>query len=250
VWLGLTVGPNTNNGKLARTLIIVLLMAPLIGCGQSGAHAPMKVIVLKPDTAIIDKTLRDDVDSIEIAHLKSYYVCAKGGDAFEKDFSPSKYLTLESLKQNETFINLPPEVRQFKFFHLISEYSRQIYEFYFNQKHSPSEIAEMPSQCSDLNSLMELANKNNADYVIFFLNIHTVINDSFPVLRMTTLVYSRAEQELIVDKEIESNSINVMSNSDESSVMWNCNAHIKLQCLLINSVRSSTKLVSEILLRR
>jgi len=235
---------------MVRALIIVLLIFPRLGYGQPVTHTPIKIIILKPDTAIIDKTLRNDIDSIEIEHLKSYYTCTKGSDAFEKDFSSSKYPTIESLKLNESFFNLPAEVRQFRFFHLISEYSKQIYEFYFSKNQVPSEIVEMPSERTDLSSLKKLADKNKADYIVFFHNIHTVIKDSLPVLRMSTLVYSRGEQRLIVDEEIESNCINVMSNSDESSTMWNCNARVKLQCLLVNSVRSSTELVSALLVRR
>jgi len=235
---------------MLRSFIIVLVVLPLLGCGQTDTHSFIKIIILKPDTAIIDKTLRNDIDSIEIAHLKSYYTCAKGSGAFEKDFSSSKYPTLESLKQDECFFNLPTEVRQFKFFHLISEYSKQVYEFYFNQKQSPAEIVEMPSEHTDLSSLKKLAKNSKGDYIVFFRNIHTAIKDSLPVLRMTTLVYSCGEHRLIVDKEIESSITNKMISPEESSVMWNCNAYIKLQCLLVNSVRSSTELVWELLVGR
>jgi len=233
---------------MVRALLIILPIYPLLDYGQPASHTPIKIIILKPDTAIIDKTLRNDIDSIEIEHLKLYYTCAKGSGAFEKDFSSSKYPTLESLKQNESFFNLPTEVRQFKFFHLISEYSKQIYEFYFSQKQFPSEIVEMPGERTDLSSLKELADRNRADYVVFFHNIHTVMRDSSPVLRVTTALYSSKETRLLLDSETESNSISLAASRHESEVMWSCNPRVTLQCLFINSVRSSTQLVSDILL--
>ena len=234
-----------------KIFLVILLTLHLLSYGQKEAYTPFKLIILRPDTARIDKSLCGDIDSIEIAHLKSYYQCKKGNGVFEKDFQSLKTWTqIEAIIQNASFIDLPKDVRQFKFFHVLSEYSAQIYESYFNQKQPHSEILELPNQLTDLNALLKLSDTEKADYVVFFNDVHTVIMDSLPVLKFTTRLYSRQENKLILEKDVVANSKNTVNDLEESSIMWNCNPNIKLQCLLINGVRASTSLVSEILLHR
>ena len=242
--------PAFNSNSMKKVITAIFLTLCLHSTSQNGIWKPFKLIILKPDTAIIDKSLYSDRDSVELAHLKSYYQCTKGNENFEKDFQSSgNWTQIKQLIHNTSIIELPDDVRRFKFFQLISEYSSQIYDFYFNKNNPHSEIIELPNQLTDSNALKSLSDTEKADYIVFFKNIYTVIKDDLPLLRLTTCLYSSEENKIILDKQTEGNTTNMgaMTNLDESNVMWTCKTNIKLDCLLTNGIRTSTHEVSEIL---
>ena len=62
---------------MQRILTTLLLIISFTAYGQRGMWKPFKLGVIKPDTAILDKSLFSDRDSIEADNLKSYYSSIK-----------------------------------------------------------------------------------------------------------------------------------------------------------------------------
>ena len=150
--------------------------------------------------------------------------------------------------QSTSFTDLPDDVRNFKYYEILSEYSASIYRFYCAERKLNWKIVERPKQSTYVSSLKLLSKIENADYILFFRNIHTAVSDSSPALKLTTAVYSQKEDKIIIEKETEGDikNLGALVNVDERNSMWNCGS-IKLLCLLVNGVRTSTNLVSELL---
>jgi hypothetical protein len=64
-----------------------------------------------------------------------------------------------------------------------------------------------------------------------------------PVLKLTTLLYSKKDIKIILSKETE-------GDTDSRGDMWSCNFNFMLSCLLINGVRTSTDEVANVLRQR
>jgi hypothetical protein len=220
---------------------VALLITSLVSYGQKGMWKPFKLLVIQPDTAIIDKSLSGYRDTIEAQNLKSYFTWIsqmEGALTFKSTDSITKKGIQKSLaiaKAQEA------KVREFKYFQLVSSYSPQVYNFYFNEYAPLSEIYENPYYPTDIAHLTALADSAEADYLIFYTNIHTFQRDGGLWLKMTTSLYAKQERQLIFSKETEGNT---RSLGD----MWTCGN--ELSCLLINGIRTSTDAVTEILRKR
>ena len=225
---------------MQRLLATILLLVSISSFGQEGRWKPFKLLVVQPDTAIIDKTFYPDTDSIVQSQIRSYYQSiARQEDALnckgcDSSFKEQIRSNLPKLKALET------EVQKFKYFQLISNYSAQVYNFYFNEYAPFSTILEIPSQATSLTRLKALADSSKADYIIFYSNIHTENKEGLPILKLTTSLYSRQDDKIILTKETE-------GDTDSRGDMWTCNWNVRLSCLLINGVRTSTDAIANIL---
>ena len=117
-----------------------------------------------------------------------------------------------------------------------------MYNFYFNESEPFSTIIEIPNQKTDSLSLKTLADTAKADYIVYYNNIHTVDKDNLPVLKLTTSLYSKQDNTIILTKETDGDTT---SRGD----MWTCGS-TTLSCLLINAVRTSTDEVTNVLRKR
>ena len=213
--------------------------------GQEGIWKPFKLLVIQPDTAIVDKSFSADEDSIVAIQLRRYYKqvetmervlnCVGCGNDSAK--IAEMKVDLARLKSYE------PEARNFKFFHLISSYSTEIYNFYFNEYPPLSTIVELRNRRTDLANLKLLADTAKADYILFFNNIHTTLKNEVSLLKLTTLLYSRKENKIILAKKTE-------GDGNSRGEMWDCDMNVQLSCLFINAVRTSTDEVANILRKR
>jgi hypothetical protein len=223
-------------------IIILLFICHLEAFGQEGKFIPFKLLILKPDTAIIEKSLYNDIDSVYSEYLKRYYYSIKRMEEFVNYSSDDSTLKATQQKMKENLLmakTLEPEVKKFKYFHLISSYSTEIYNFYFNAYPPHSTVIELPSQQTDIVLLKKLADANKADYIVFFNNIYTKNKEGVPILKLTTSLYSAEKNKLILTKETEGDTFSRGS-------MWTCSGSV-LSCLLINGVRTSTEEVTKIL---
>ena len=134
-------------------------------------------------------------------------------------------------------------VKKFEYFQTISQYSTQVYNFYFKKYEPFSTIVELPNQKTDLSSLKNLADTSKADYVVFYSNIHTVEIDGLPTLKLTTSLYSKQDNKIILTKETD-------GDTNSRGDMWTCSMNVTLSCLLINGVRTSTDEVANVLRER
>ena len=178
---------------MQRIFSTLLLTLSFTTYGQKGIWKPFKLSVIKPDTAVIGNALLSDRDSIEAANLKSYYSSLKqmedllNSKDYPKEMEKSFKETQEGLKKQIPSMEAQEgDVKKFKYFQVISQYSTQVYNYYFNEYEPFSTIVELPNQQTNLSSLKTLADKSRADYIVFYSNIHTVDKDGLPILKLTT----------------------------------------------------------------
>lgn len=226
---------------MQKVLTTILLTLSLASYGQKGKFNPFKLIILKPDTAIIDKSLYGDIDSIEATYRNRYYksievnegiLQCESCDSSMKEEIKNKLLVMKSYEE---------EVKKFKYYQLVSSYSTEVYNFYFNEYEPYSTIIESPARQTDEKTLKELADSAKADYIIFFRDIHTEIRNDLPILKLTTLLYSRADNKILLTKETEGD---MNSRGD----MWTCFS--PLSCLFINGIKTSTDAVAPEIAKR
>ncbi|MGB4771927.1 MAG: hypothetical protein WBP58_10730 [Chitinophagaceae bacterium] len=229
---------------MQKFFTIVILLLNLTSYGQKGKFIPFKLVILKPDTAVIEKSLYGDIEIVQSDFLERYYSSVQQIEKLvnSKDFqSDTNFkaeqeqmkLDLSSAKAVET------EIKKFKYFQTLSTYSTEVYNFYFNEYEPYSTIIELNNQKTDIQSIRKLADTTKADYVVYFSNVHTVITDGLPILRLTTSVYSKKEDKVILRKETE-------GDTKSRGGMWTC-GKTTLSCLLINGVRTSTNEIAPII---
>jgi len=235
-------------------LVVVLSLADLSSFGQTGL-IPFKLLVLRPDTAIINKSFNTQKDSFEFHQIKSDLECRNISidslTAIKKSI-PSGFLyssvdlySLESLKQ----------IIDYKYYYFLSEYSAQSYEFLFNNYHQSNGIpamahdatvVEIVNQKTDRRSLKLLADSVKADYIVYFKNIRTVKIGSSLSLQMSTSLYSRKENKVISSFSTIGDHINRGQNSGIKT-MWMCQT--EFSCLLINSIKGSVEKIVDVITR-
>jgi len=230
---------------MRKYFTIVLLIFCFASSAQTRKFHQFKIVVIKPDTAIIDKSLYSDIDSIEWTQRNRFIKLEAQFDSMlncktcDTLFNSPMKVGLSNMKAYDL------EMKNFKYYQLISFNSVFYYTAYFNDNEASlyDTIIELPNQNATIEALRQLANNTNADYVIFFSNIHTEINDKENILKLTTSLYSHKENKIALTKET-AGKIKPFGNSWE----WKCNN--KLSMLLINGVKSSTnEIVPEILKR-
>jgi len=226
---------------MRKNIILILLGLSSYSYCQISVSKPLKLIVLKPDTAIIDKSLYGERDSIVNEHSILYYQCLKikgdSGKSNQDIFIGPKNQLFPEIPQ---LLSQDPHLLNFKYYHLISEYSSQIYDFYFNELGFKSTTIELPNQNINLKTLKYLSDSAQANYIIFFDNLHTIKNDGSFLFKLTTSLYSKKENKVVFKKATVGDTINRGHNANDENVMWNCNSKVKLSCLMINGVRTSS----------
>lgn len=217
---------------------------------QEGIWRPFKMLVIQPDTAFVETSFNSQKDTIEAGHLRNYYAHIKKMEELvnftdfpkekEQSFKASQQIAkreVEYAKAHEK------DVKAFKYYQTISEYSVGVFMFYFNEYEPYSTILELPKHCTDLSCLKVLSDSAKADYIVFYKDIHSSEKEGLPVLKLTTYLYSKVENKIILTKETE-------GNTDSLGDMWACNYNVPLSCMLINSVKTSTDVVADMLRKR
>jgi hypothetical protein len=235
--------------NMKKYLTIVLVVFGLAAYGQQGKFNPFKLIVIKPDTAIIDKSLYGDIDSVQLDYQERYY---KEINTMEEMLNSSNYpkgmedefkKTNEYLKKQIPLLKaMEPEIKKFRYYQTLSSYSAEVYNFYFNEYAPYSTIAELPNQNTSTAALAALADTAKADYIVFFSNIHTATKDGLAILKVTSSLFSKKDNKIILTKETE-------GDMNSRGFMWTCGG-TTLSCLLINGVRTSTDAITPEIAKR
>ncbi len=225
---------------MRNLLTLTAIFISLSSFAQERKFEPFKLVIIKPDTAIIEPSLNKFQDSVTKSQIAKYYrgvktyqdmANCKTCDFEKEDIERYKNIAAD-LKQ------LEPAIKKFKYFETLSSYSNEIYNFYFNEQDVYSIVTEVPSQNISNNALKLLAENNNADYIVFFNKIHTTIKNNLPQLMLTTSLYSKKENKIILNTE-------TTADSNNRGEMWACTN--LLDCLLMNGVRTSTNEVADLL---
>ncbi|WP_421798929.1 hypothetical protein [Haliscomenobacter sp.] len=221
--------------------IYLLCLSWTVLSAQNKFPKAFKMLVLKPDTAILEKSLYPETDSIVMGYKQRYYQQLRQMDELMnfQDFPKELKKSMEKektalIKAVEVMKSKEPEIKQFKYFHAISAYSSEFYNTYYNEYKPIAEVLEWPNQSTKLSDLASLAIAQNADYVLFFENIHTEIREEWPLLKLKTTIYSKKESKIIFSEE-------TIGDHLSEGGQWTCDAI--LHCLFVNGVKTSTELV-------
>lgn len=214
-------------------ILFLFLSVTTFGQQVTGSWNPFKLVIIQADTAILDSSLYQGRDSMEAAHQKQYYQTLKGLEEQLNctDCPKDSNSTGEIRKQLSYLRSMENEVKNFKCFHLLSSYSKAVYQFYFNENKPFATITEAPAQKTDLASLAQLADTAKSDYIVFFSNIHSANEKGKAVLKLTTSLYSQKDKKIIFSKETAGDTFS-------KGEMWACSQDVT--CMFINGVRSST----------
>jgi hypothetical protein len=226
---------------MRKTAIVFYMLICLNSNGQQGRWKPFKLFILQPDTAIIDSQLFPYRDSVQAMYLRRYLKAVGemermldgqyGDSSFKKEIR--KELSVARAQE--------AKVRKFEYFQLVSAYSTEVYNFYFNEYEPYSTIFEAPHLPTELASISHFADSTQADYIIFFTHIRTFKEDGYFKLKLLTSLYAKRENGVIFSQETEGD---MLSRGE----MWTCDND--LACLLINGIKSSSDLVADILRKR
>ena len=221
--------------------IYLLCLSYTVLSAQNKFPKAFKMLVLKPDTAILEKSLYPETDSIVMGHQQRYYQQLRQMDELMnfQDFPKELKKSMEKeklalIKAVGVMKSKEPEIKQFKYYYAISAYSTEFYNTYYNEYKQIAEVLEWPNQSTRLSDLSSLAFAQNADYVLFFENIHTEIKEESPLLKLKTTIYSKKENKIIFSEE-------TLGDHLSEGGQWTCDAI--LHCLLVNGVKTSTELV-------
>jgi hypothetical protein len=206
------------------------------------------MVIVSPDTAIIDSQLKNLADTIESDYVKRYYNSIKQMEDsltfnsypadMKKQFEETKKKYEVSLKVAK---NSEQEVKTFKYFETIPVYSNSVLQMYFNE-YPPNCIFQVV-RTKDLKSknLKDISETYKADYVVSYQDIHTYKgDDGLTKMKLTTVLFAAKGSKVLLEKQ-------TTGDMNSYGDMWTCAN--PLSCLLITSVKSSTteifKTVSE-----
>ena len=227
---------------------ILLIFFSLNLFGQEGKLKSFKLAIEKPNFAKIEKALEYQIDSIEKTYLKEYYTTIKNlEELIQFDDYPEEMKTefeeakRESLVQLEYLKNREQEVKEFKYYELMSYYLTSVLNFYFNEYEPYFEIHEIPNFHDDGVNYKVITDSLKVDYVISFEDIKCFESEGLYQMESRVILYSTAEDKIIINEK-------VYGNTNSYGDMWTCSE--ELTCLFITSVRSSIQIISEELMKR
>src|SRR6266542_6906428 len=112
---------------MQKIFATILLTLSLVSYGQQGKFNPFKLIILKPDTAIIDNSLYGDIDSFEATYRNRYYKSIEVNENILICESCDSAVKEKIKKELPLMKSYQEEVKKFKYFQLISSYSTEVY---------------------------------------------------------------------------------------------------------------------------
>lgn len=229
---------------------IILLTISLSSFGQKGQYKPFKMVIISVDTALIDNSIISFSDTIQQDHLNGYYASLKQLQQLANDTDYPKSLMTEkeakevrqqSKAELDTAIKYEYKIKQFKYYQTISEYSTQVYQFYFNEYPPLSTFQLIDKSAITTKNLAHIADSLKADYVLGYKNVHTENKNGQLILKLTTVLYSKRDNKILLEKE-------TTGNENSYGDMWTCSN--PLSCLLITGIKSSIESIYPILRTR
>lgn len=231
---------------MRQILFTLFSLTSILSLGQTGYYRPFKMVIVSPDNANIDSSLKTFQDSIEADYIKGYYKSIKQMELFlnQKDESPDKKEMDESKKKIEENLKIKEQseqyVKRFRYFETISLYSNSVLQMYFNEYPPYSTFQTVRKTDLKSNDLKQIADDFKADYVVTYKDIQTVNDNGQLIMKVTTTLYSRKKSKILWEK---TGTGDMNSYGD----MWACVN--PLSCLLITCVKSSTTDIFETISR-
>jgi hypothetical protein len=212
-------------------LSVLPFLISTLSFGQQSEYRPFKMIIISPDTAIIDEELKLFPDTIESDYVKRYYNSIKQIEDFldhtdDKKMRKEYEEKLKFAKQSEI------EIKKFKYFETIPVYSSSVLQMYFNEYPPNSTFQVVRTKDLKSKNLKEIAEAYQADYVVKYTGVYTVnFHNGVIAMNLMTILFSSKDSQILFEKRS-------VGNMNSYGDMWTCSN--PLSCLLITSVKSST----------
>jgi hypothetical protein len=203
----------------------------------SSTFAPFKMGIVKPNTAIVDKSLNHFKDSIELGFVRDYYNsiqqmeeriafnASAEGERMNELYGDSDSLykaQLKYLKENKE------DILDSKYYEVLSSYATKVYSLYFYASIPVTTVQEIRN-VKDA-SPIHLMDSLNLDYLLTYENIHTVSVWGDLEMRVTSKLFSLKEGK---DIFITNSVVDNLSHGE----MWTCDN--ELLCFMLNSIRKT-----------
>lgn len=234
---------------MKKLLLLFVLNCQLLFLAQAqNEFKPFKLLIIQPDTMLVHPTLAKDIDSIKADYIRKYQASIREMEATLLTLKNStsaeerelKAIILAELAKHKTTRG---GFASWKMSNLIAEYSEGVYTGQFNEEEPYSIIQTIPGFRIDKASILQLAVKEKANYILYFTNLRTYFKDGIPAMFMTSNLYSVSDKSLILQEDRESDARN-------KGGMFSCNEKYPLKCLLLNSVKLSAEAVFPVIAKK
>jgi len=183
-----------------QTILILLILLCFDLIGQNGKFEPFKLAVEKPNFAKIEEDLEQQIDTIEKNYLENYYYTIRNleqlvhFDDYPEELRPEYEKTKqESWTQLEYLKSQEQEIKEFRYYELMSYYLTSILNIYFNEYEPYSEIYEIPNFHNDGTTYEEIVDSLRVDYIISFEEIKSVKSAGLHRMESRVILYSTVE---------------------------------------------------------
>jgi len=174
---------------------------------QKNNNQSLVLGILQPDTAMLEGSLQSEVKIVEQDQQDKYNAAIRQMETVMnlKDYSRENEKQMSRTRE-EIRKALPllkeKTTKDFRYYHLLSSSLGEACTAQFG-KNPSIRIEEYNLQTSEIARFNEIAEKMNCDYIIFFSDIHGLSTNNSPVLKLTTSVYSKKDNAVILSQPSE-----------------------------------------------
>jgi hypothetical protein len=209
---------------------------------QDSRYKPFSILIISPDSASIDSSLINLIDTVEYAYRDIYYKAIREMEFWKTLEDEDQKRETELKIQRAKWMEM--EIYDFKYFQTISIGSyvallESFNKYPWEEKSLVCEIEE--TRWLYTRDMLKLAKYYAVDYIVSFKNIHTDRAGDKLTLKMTTVLYSEKQNGIIFEKEMS-------GTTDSNFGTWRCKND--LLCLLHNVTKSSTEEIEVVLAAR
>jgi hypothetical protein len=187
--------------------IIILLITSGYSYGQTVRNRGIRLAILVPNTIIIDSKLLEYAQAIESEHIKDYYRKVTEMEvqleSWKSEDSISNFpLTRRAMeKRLELAKTLEPEVKQYKYFYKIVDYSLYHFRLKCGEFNSDS-VLVIGTKTRSKKTIKEIAEKFNLDYLVSYTQIIAIAKDKEYEMKLTETLYSKSQKVLFKEEFI------------------------------------------------
>lgn len=164
------------------------------------------ILVVNPDTAVINVKWQKNIELVQ-ADFRDEYAYR---EAKREMLSSSRGPLPDSVKEKKeklffdknTGIMSGVDIHHFKYYDIFSFKVAEALDAELNTRAPYSAVRETTSKGTDIIAIQALATQLNADYIVYFKNIHTGSDTRTPELIFTLVLYSSRENKVVLSKQM------------------------------------------------
>src|SRR5258706_798012 len=193
--------------SMKKIFFLLFLFTGVNGMTQKNNNLYLVLGILQPDTAMLEGALKSDVKIVEQDQQEKYNNAIRQMEMvmnlkdYSKENEKQMSRTREEIKKMLPLLK-EKNTKNFRYYHLLSSSLGEACTAQFG-KNPLIRIEEYNLQASEIDRLNEIAGKMNCDYIIFFSDIRGQSTNNSPVLKLTTSVYSKKDNAVILSQPSE-----------------------------------------------